>query len=97
VDVRDISGQVATALGLLITQRLPAPLPVSVSVSFIRVHRRPRRTAGLVFPWLCTVASLAGRGATDLESVLGATPREFESRILRYADQAKRPHCPQRR
>ena len=25
---------------------------------------------------------------TDLESVLGASPREFESRILRHADQA---------
>jgi hypothetical protein len=27
---------------------------------------------------------------TDLESVLGATPREFESRILRSSDQARR-------
>ena len=78
-----------TARGVLITQRLPAPLPVSVSVSFIRVHRRPRRTAGLVFPWLCTVAGLAGRGATDLESVLGQSPCEFESCILRYSDQAR--------
>jgi hypothetical protein len=27
------------------------------------------------------------RGSTDLESVLGATPREFESRILRHCEQ----------
>jgi hypothetical protein len=46
---------------------------VSVSVSFTRVRRRARWVAGFAFPWLCTVASLAGRGATDLERVLAAT------------------------
>jgi len=29
------------------------------------------------------------RPCADLESVLGASPREFESRILRQADQAR--------
>ena len=33
-----------------------------------------------------TWADLGGRWSALLESVLGATPREFESRILRYVD-----------
>ena len=36
--------------------------------------------------WSRTVADRRERWSAVLESVLGATPREFESRILRHAD-----------
>jgi hypothetical protein len=37
-----------------------------------------------------TVAAIGERRCALLESVLGATPREFESRILRHADLGRR-------
>jgi hypothetical protein len=57
-----------------------------VSFSYVRPgslrHSRPchRRSQ--------TATTHGEHEPTDLESVLGATPREFESRILRHADQA---------
>jgi hypothetical protein len=49
------------------------------------VHRRPRATHR---PRSRTMAALSERGLAVLESVLGATPQEFESPILRHPDQA---------
>ena len=59
---------------------------VSVSVSFT-----PSGTVHRCSPRSClrssrTVADAGERGPALLESVLGASPREFESRILRHAD-----------
>jgi hypothetical protein len=50
------------------------------------VHRRP---LGLCSRSSRTVADAGERWSALLESVLGATPREFESRILRHADLRK--------
>jgi hypothetical protein len=53
------------------------------------VHQRPPRSCS---GRSRTVADCGGRWRALLESVLGATPREFESPILRYADlQQHRP------
>jgi hypothetical protein len=64
--------------------RLVMPASIS-SVSFVIVRdrspitrRRPRRTAR-------TSRQPAERRSEELESVLGATPHEFESRILRHS------------
>src|SRR5579875_269581 len=57
---------------------------VSFAVSFSYVRTRPARTAYNGQPKSRTLLSYAEPSPTDLESVLGATPREFESRILRY-------------
>ena len=71
--------------------------PVSVLVSFAAVQGRPRRTGPSRSYRSQTALTYSERTSADLESVLGASPREFESRILRHADQVKRPHCRQRR
>src|SRR5260370_24757215 len=57
--------------------------PVSVSVSFTPVRRGPAAAVPRSTARSETVTNRAERSPTDLESVLGATPREFESRILR--------------
>ena len=70
------------------TTRVRARFAVSFLVSFSYVrpgssgHSRPchRRSQ--------TATTHGEHGPTDLESVLVATPREFESRILRFCDQA---------
>ncbi len=51
------------------------------------VHRRPPGTRPR---WPRTVADIGERRSAVLESVLGASPREFESRILRHADLRQR-------
>jgi hypothetical protein len=63
---------------------------VSVSVSFASVQHRPQEIGQVEIPQVCTVAGLGEHTPADLESVLVATPREFESRILRHTDQAVR-------
>src|SRR5262245_49269021 len=67
----------------------PWPL-VSVSVSFTPVRHRSPVVALIVFAQARTVADAGERWPALLESVLGATPREFESRILRHADLRRR-------
>jgi hypothetical protein len=60
---------------------------VSSLVSFSAVQRGPVTCAGLA-PSRPHIASAdCGQKATDLESVLGATPRGFESLILRHPAQ----------
>lgn len=59
---------------------------VSVLVSFASVQHHPRRTGRVEIPQARTVAGLSEHTSADLESVLGVTPREFESRILRHPE-----------
>ena len=61
--------------------------PVSVLVSFAAVRRRPRRTGPGRGSRSQTTLTYRERTPTDLESVLGATPQEFESLILRQPHQ----------
>jgi hypothetical protein len=58
---------------------------VSVPVSFTPVRPRPRAVTPEAPPQLRTPPTPAGPPYEHLESVLGATPHEFESRILRPA------------
>ena len=51
------------------------------------IHQRPPRSCS---GRSRTVADAGERWPALLESVLGATPREFESRILRHADLLRR-------
>jgi hypothetical protein len=58
-------------------------------------HSSPSRAVHWWSPGSCLrcsrmVADAGERWSALLESVLGASPREFESRILRHADQARR-------
>jgi hypothetical protein len=69
---------------------------VSVSVSFTAVHGRPSNTTRSRLCRSRTVLTTAEHRPTDLESVLGATPRGFESRILRASDQRKIASTPNR-
>ena len=57
---------------------------VSNVVSFAWVRGCPPRPIRHGQPSSRTVADAGERWPTLLESVLGATPREFESRILRH-------------
>jgi len=59
---------------------------VSIVVSFTRVRGRPARYTGTQISTSRKVKASDERWSALLESVLGATPREFESRILRHAD-----------
>src|SRR6267154_834396 len=59
------------------------PAPVSVLVSFAAVRGRTRRTGPGRSSRSQTMLTCRECTSTDLESVLGAMPREFESRILR--------------
>jgi len=61
---------------------------VSIVVSFAGVRGRPPRPIRHSQPRSRTAADAGERWSALLESVLGATPREFESRILRSPDQA---------
>ena len=63
---------------------------VSNVVSFAWVRGRPPRPIRHSPPTSRTVVNPGERWAALLESVLGATPREFESRILRHADLRRR-------
>jgi hypothetical protein len=68
---------------------------VSVLVSFTPVRRRSPVVTGSGLRSSRTVADAGERRSALLESVLGATPQEFESPILRHADQGKhRPSVP---
>ena len=62
----------------------------TVSVSFASVQHRPRGTGQVEIPQVRTVAGLGEHTPADLESVLVATPREFEPRILRHAELVER-------
>ena len=68
---------------------LPVRL-VSNMVSFAWVRGRPPRPIRHGQPRSRTAADAGERWSALLESVLGATPREFESRILRHADLLRR-------
>ena len=57
---------------------------VSFSVSFTGVHRRPPPSVREHRRRSRTVANLSEHISAVLESVLGATPQEFESPILRH-------------
>jgi hypothetical protein len=59
-------------------------------VSFAWVRGRPPRPIRYGQPRSRTVPDPGERRPALLESVLGATPREFESRILRHADLRRR-------
>jgi hypothetical protein len=65
---------------------------VSNVVSFAWVRRRPPGRTRYGQPRSRTVADAGERWSALLESVLGATPREFESRILRHYDLQEHPH-----
>jgi hypothetical protein len=64
----------------------PVPAAVSFVVSFAEIRERPLKPTGHGHPRSRTVPASHERWGAHLESVLGATPREFESRILRCAD-----------
>ena len=63
----------------------PAPAAVSFVVSFAEIRERPLSPVAYGHPRSRTAAAGRERHGAHLESALGATPREFESRILRYA------------
>jgi DNA-binding GntR family transcriptional regulator len=68
-------------------RRVHRPIPaVSALVSFADVLRGSAAFARGIRRRSRTVRALPGRRPADLESVLGATPHEFESRILRQHD-----------
>ena len=66
---------------------------VSFIVSFSYVRRHPAHTTRDRQPRSRTLLNYGEPKPTDLESVLGASPRGFESRILRHADQVQRALC----
>ena len=66
--------------------RWPGYRSVSFLVSFDYVQNRSARTTRGRQPRSRTLSTCAEPSRADLESVLVATPREFESRILRYWD-----------
>ena len=57
---------------------------VSLAVSFADVQHCPPATSRVRIFQVGTEADRDGQGPADLGSVLGATAREFESRILRH-------------
>src|SRR5262245_54584377 len=61
----------------------PAPAAVSFVVSFAEIRDRPLRPTGHGHPRSRTDTAWHERWGALLESVLGATPQEFESPILR--------------
>src|SRR5262245_66146846 len=69
----------------------PAPAAVSFVVSFAEIRDRPLRPTGHGHPRSRTDTAWHERWGALLESVLGATPREFESRILRHPDLHEHP------
>ena len=66
--------------------RVSRPLSVAVSlvVSFAPVRRSSDLPTAHLDPRSRTVPACRERWGAHLESVLGATPREFESRILHH-------------
>ncbi len=66
-------------------------------VAFARVRRGPRARQRTSSAQVRTLTDPAGQPHEQLESVLGATPHEFESRILRHCShRAIRRWAPQR-
>ena len=59
---------------------------VSVLVSFTPVRPGPAAAQQFAPSQVRTGANPSGQGSGELESVLGATPHEFESRILRSSE-----------
>ena len=71
------------------TQLRPGPTAsgiVAVPVAFMSVQHRPEPRLGDAAPQVRTPANPLGPPGEQLESVLGATPHEFESRILRRSE-----------
>jgi hypothetical protein len=64
--------------------RVPLSASVSFVVSFAGIRESSLRTTGHGHPRSRTGTACHERWGAHLESVLGAIPREFESRILRY-------------
>jgi hypothetical protein len=64
----------------------PAPAAVSFVVSFAEIRERPLRPSGHGHPRSRTGTACRERWGAHLESVLSASPRGFESRILRRAN-----------
>jgi hypothetical protein len=62
----------------------PALAAVSFVVSFAEIRERPLRPTGHGHPRSRTGTACGERWGAQLESVLGATPQEFESPILRH-------------
>jgi hypothetical protein len=62
---------------------------VSFLVSFVVARERSGCTFSGGGPWSQTLVTQGERGCADLESVLGETPQEFESPILRHVDLQK--------
>ncbi|MCW2913915.1 MAG: hypothetical protein JWN52_1983 [Actinomycetia bacterium] len=65
----------------------PATVSFVVSFAYVRNRSGPYRMARRRRSHPLTTCS--ERADAELESVLGASPHEFESRILRQPDQAK--------
>jgi hypothetical protein len=68
----------------------PLSAAVSFVVSFAVIRERPLRPTGHGHPWSRTLPACREREGAHLESVLGATPQEFESPILRHGDLRRR-------
>jgi hypothetical protein len=66
-----------------VREPLAGPRSVAVPVASISVQERPAVLPGAAAPQVRTPTNPAGQPHEHLESVLGATPHEFESRILR--------------
>jgi hypothetical protein len=62
---------------------------VSVLVSFTSVRRRSQHRSAPTSTPERTTLDAPERSCSDLESGLGASPRGFESRILRHSDGIK--------
>ena len=78
------------------TSRVCGPTILNGPWAQFWTHSSPSRAVHQWSPGLCsrgsrTVADAGERHATLLESVLGATPQEFESPILRHADVQEHP------
>ena len=79
--------------GQLLTPFTPADHPaggLAVWVAFSPVQGSPSTPASAAAHQVGMVTNLRGHPDEQLESVLGATPHEFESRILRRSEG---PHC----
>ncbi|TWG04522.1 hypothetical protein FHX80_112975 [Streptomyces brevispora] len=72
------------------------PKLVSFVVSFTFVRDCPEGAASCTAPQVRTGAARTGQPDEHLESVLGATPHEFESRILRHCSHRARLEGPHR-
>ena len=73
--------------------RLAATAFVSVSVSVVIIRRRSPASSCPPIHAQRTPANGPEQASADMQSGLGSRPHEFESRILRHADQARCCEC----